>query len=56
MTMGLHPHIIAVPYRLAMFERTIDMLMNRDDTIFVTGGQIADWYSDQDPEVKRSVS
>ena len=56
MTMGLHPHIIAVPYRLAVFERTIDMLMNRDDTSFVTGGQIADWYSDQDPEGKRSVS
>lgn len=47
-TMGLHPHIIAVPYRLAMFERTIDMLMKRDDTIFVTGGQIADWYRAQD--------
>lgn len=47
-TMGLHPHIIAVPYRLAMFERTIDMLMKRDDTIFVTGGQIADWFREQD--------
>jgi allantoinase len=56
MTLGLHPHIIGVPYRLAMFERTIDMLMDRDDTIFVTGGQIADWYSDQDPGGKRSVS
>ena len=56
MTMGLHPHIIGVPYRLAMFERTIDMLMDRDDTIFVTGGQIADWYSDQDPEGKRLVA
>ena len=49
-TMGLHPHIIAVPYRLAMFERTIDMLMERDDTIFVTGGRIADWYEAQDPD------
>jgi len=47
-TMGLHPHIIAVPYRLAMFERTIDMLMKRDDTVFVTGGQIADWFRGQD--------
>ena len=54
-TMGLHPHIIAMPYRLAMFERTIDMLMERDDTIFVTGGQIADWFQDQDPEGKRMV-
>jgi allantoinase len=52
-TMGLHPHIIAVPYRLAMLERTIDMLMARDDTIFVTGGQIADWYRAQQPEPAR---
>ena len=49
LTLGLHPHIIAVPHRLAMFERTIDMLMNRSDTIFVTGRQIADWYLSQDP-------
>jgi len=48
-TMGLHPHIIAVPYRLAMFERTIDMLMARRDTVFVTGARIADWYRAQDP-------
>jgi peptidoglycan/xylan/chitin deacetylase (PgdA/CDA1 family) len=48
LTMALHPHIIAVPYRLAMFERTIDMLLDRDDTIFVTGGRIADWYIAQD--------
>ena len=53
--MGLHPHIIAVPYRLAMFERTIDMLLERDDTVFVTGGQIADWYKEQDREGFRLV-
>jgi len=46
-TMGLHPHIIGVPYRLAMFERTIDMLMSRDDTVFVTGNQIVDWFKGQ---------
>lgn len=55
MTMGLHPHIIGVPYRLDMFARTLDMLMARDDTIFVTGNQIADWFSDQDPDGKRMV-
>jgi peptidoglycan/xylan/chitin deacetylase (PgdA/CDA1 family) len=55
-TMGLHPHIIAVPHRLAMFERTIDMLMNRQDTVFVTGGQIADWYVGQHPAVHKLVA
>lgn len=48
-TMGLHPHIIGVPYRLKMFERTIDMLMSRDDTVFVTGNRIVDWFKKQVP-------
>lgn len=56
MTMGLHPHIIAVPYRLKVFERTLDMLMKRDDTIFVTGARIADWYKAQDPEGAKLAS
>jgi peptidoglycan/xylan/chitin deacetylase (PgdA/CDA1 family) len=56
LTMGLHPHIIGVPYRLAMFERTIDMLMARDDTVFVTGGQIADWYRAQDRDGERRLA
>jgi peptidoglycan/xylan/chitin deacetylase (PgdA/CDA1 family) len=54
-TMGLHPHIIAVPYRLAMFERTLDMLMKRDDTVFATGGQIADWFREQDREGRKQI-
>jgi len=47
LTMALHPHIIATPYRLAMFERTVDMLLNRDDTQFVVGSHIADWFMSQ---------
>jgi peptidoglycan/xylan/chitin deacetylase (PgdA/CDA1 family) len=54
-TMGLHPHIIAVPFRLAVLERTIDMLMERKDTVFVTGGQIADWYEAQDQEGRKGT-
>ena len=53
LTMGLHPHIIAVPHRLAMFERTLDMLLERSDTIFVTGRRIMDWYVRQDPAGER---
>jgi peptidoglycan/xylan/chitin deacetylase (PgdA/CDA1 family) len=55
-TMGLHPHIIAVPYRLAMFARTIDMLMERNDTIFVTSDKIAEWYRAQDQEGQKLVT
>jgi hypothetical protein len=32
------------------------MLLRRDDTIFVTGGQIADWFRDQDPEGHRKLA
>jgi allantoinase len=44
MTLALHPHLIAVPHRFAYLERMLDILQERDDTIFVVGRQIADWY------------
>lgn len=44
LTMGLHPHLVAVPHRMGHFRRALDMLAARDDTIFMTGGQIADWF------------
>lgn len=55
-TMGLHPHIIAVPYRLRMFQQTLEMLMRRTDTVFVTGTRIADWYREQVPAPKEGVA
>ena len=44
MTLALHPHLIAVPHRFAYLERMLDILQERDDTIFVVDRQIADWY------------
>ena len=44
LTLGLHPHIIAVPHRLKYFAMTLDMLRQRGDTVFMTGSQIADWF------------
>ena len=43
-TLGLHPHLIAVPHRFAWFERMLDVLTDRDDTVFMTGSQIAEWF------------
>lgn len=43
-TLGLHPHLIAVPHRFGWFERMLDMLQARDDAVFMTGTQIADWF------------
>lgn len=44
LALGLHPHLIAVPHRIGYLEKMVDHLMARDDTAFMTGGQIADWF------------
>ena len=44
-----------VARRRDVHERMLDLLMARDDTIFVTGSQMADWFRDQDPDGKRMV-
>jgi peptidoglycan/xylan/chitin deacetylase (PgdA/CDA1 family) len=44
MALGLHPHLIGVPHRIGYLERMIDDLLGRDDTIFMTGSKIADWF------------
>jgi len=44
LSIGLHPHIAGVPHRLYYLEKALDMLMNRSDTVFVTSGEIADWF------------
>ena len=44
LTIGLHPHLIAVPHRIGYLRRMIDELSSRSDTVFMTGAQIADWF------------
>jgi allantoinase len=44
LSIGLHPHIAGVPHRVYYLEKALDMLMRRSDTIFVTSGEIADWF------------
>jgi hypothetical protein len=56
LTLALHPHIIAQPHRLAYFIRTLDMLQQRSDTIFMTASEIGDWFVANDRgEGRRSV-
>lgn len=43
-TFGLHPHIIGVPHRAYYMEKALDLLQARKDTVFMTSGQIADWF------------
>lgn len=48
-TLGLHPHLIAVPHRFPALCDMIDLLQARQDTVFMTGAQIADWFEDECP-------
>ncbi len=49
LTLALHPHLIGVPHRFAYLERMLDLLQRREDTVFVVGRQIADWYMAASP-------
>ncbi|MCH9673821.1 MAG: polysaccharide deacetylase family protein [Gammaproteobacteria bacterium] len=44
LTLALHPHIMGVAHRADVLADCLDLLRSRDDTVFVTGSQIADWF------------
>ena len=44
LTIALHPHIMGVAHRADVLAQCLDLLVARNDTIFVTGSQIADWF------------
>ena len=44
LTVALHPHLVGVPHRIDILGELLDLLLARDDTVFLTGRQIADWY------------
>jgi hypothetical protein len=47
-TLALHPHIIGVPHIAYYFEKALDFLMQRDDTVFVTSSKMGDWFIEAD--------
>lgn len=49
LTLGLHPHQIGVPHRMPYLAECLKILKKRDDVIFMTGSEIADWYMAADP-------
>jgi allantoinase len=50
LAIGLHPHLIAVPHRIGYLEKMVDDILARDDAIFMTGSQIADWFTKAEAE------
>lgn len=49
MVLPLHPHLVGVPHRMNWFAKILDLLLARRDTVFLNGGQIADWYEKVEP-------
>ena len=48
LTFGLHPHIIGVPHIAYYFEKALDLLLEHPQTVFMTSGQIGDWFVEAD--------
>jgi allantoinase len=44
LTLPLHPHLMGAAHRIDALERILDNLIARQDTIFFSGSQIADWF------------
>jgi allantoinase len=44
LTIPLHPHLSGVPHRIGYLTEVIDALIARQDTIFLRGSQILDWF------------
>lgn len=44
LTFGLHPHLVGVAHRASYMAKCLDLLLAREDTVFVTGSEIADWF------------
>ncbi|RUZ72652.1 hypothetical protein EN943_29730 [Mesorhizobium sp. M7A.F.Ca.US.006.01.1.1] len=44
LTIPLHPHLSGVAHRINHLTAVIDQLLARDDTVFMNGSQILDWY------------
>ncbi len=44
LTIPMHPHLSGVPHRINFVREIIDTLLERDDTVFVNGSQLLDWY------------
>ncbi len=44
LTIATHPHLIGVPHRVGAFEKILDELLYRNDTIFMTGKTISEWF------------
>ncbi len=53
LTLGLHPHLIGVPHRFGYLVEMLDILQGRNDTVFMTGAGIAEWFIAADEAARK---
>ncbi len=53
---AIHPHLIGEPHRFPYLERMLDLLVARNDTVFMSGKQIADWFEAADADASRKTT
>lgn len=46
---AVHPHLVGEPHRFPYFRRMLELLKSRQDVVFMTGSEIADWFEAQEP-------
>lgn len=46
LTLALHPHLMGVPHRIDELARCLELLVQSEKSIFMTGSQICDWFRD----------
>jgi peptidoglycan/xylan/chitin deacetylase (PgdA/CDA1 family) len=44
LSLPIHPHLVGVSHRLPYFRDVLDLLRQREDTLFLTGSEICDWF------------
>jgi len=44
LSLPLHPHLIGVRHRLPYLREILDLLEQREDTVFLTGSEVCDWF------------
>ena len=50
MALSVHPYIMGVPHRVKYFRRIFETIRKKEDVLFWTGSQIADWFVRTGPQ------
>ena len=50
MCVAVHPYNIGVPHRIGYFDALMDYIKFHEGVMFMTGGEILDWYNSETQE------